>query len=185
MASRRKVMGGLVAVLLPALAGAQAEKEQAKHGGEKPAPQSLSSSLGVAVYPSKGQSASKQQQDEAACLAWGEQQSGVNPLAAAQQSSAAPAPAPSAGGSAGRGAAAGAVGGTAVGVLTGHPARGAAIGATEGAIVGGAHGARKKEQAEQQAQAEKQAEAQKAQQERASFDKAFAACLEGRGYTVK
>jgi len=39
--------------------------------------QSLSSSLGVVTYPSKGQSAQQQSKDEGECYAWAKQQTGL------------------------------------------------------------------------------------------------------------
>ena len=77
-------------------------------------------------------------------------------------------------GTSARGAAAGA----AVGAITGSAGKGAAIGATLGAF----GGARRRGAA--QAGAEQQAQQQQAAMIN-SFKKAFAACLEGKGYTVK
>lgn len=182
MVSRREVLGGFVGLLL--LAGApvlaQAPAPSSSKAAEQPAAGSLSSSLGLAVYPSKGQSASKQQKDETECYSWAQQQSGVNPLQAVAAGNA-PAPAPAPGGGAVSGAAKGAVGGAAVGIITGHPGRAAAAGATGGAVVGGTNKA-KREAAAQQQQA---AQVQASQQQLASFNKAFGACLDGRGYSVK
>ena len=45
--------------------------------------QSLSSSLGVVAYPSKGQSAGQQNKDEGECFAWAKQQTGIDPMATA------------------------------------------------------------------------------------------------------
>jgi hypothetical protein len=118
------------------------------------------------VYPGKGQSPQQQQQDMAQCQGWAMQQSGVNPGAP---------PPPSGGqgqvaGTAARGAAVGAVGGA----IGGNAGKGAAIGAATGALVGGMR--RRDER--------RTAEAQQAQAADA-YSRAYAACLEGRGYTVK
>ena len=118
------------------------------------------------VYPAKGQSAAQQGKDGAECEAWARSQTGVDPAA----------PPPSAGagqharGTAG-GAARGAAGGAALGAIAGDAGKGAAA----GAVVGGVRGRRGSKQA-QQAQA---------QDSRSAYDRAFAACMEGRGYTVK
>ena len=118
------------------------------------------------VYPTKGQSPQQQQQDQAQCQGWAMQQSGVNPGA----------PPPPSGGEgqvvrgAGRGAAVGAVGGA----IGGNAGKGAAIGATTGALIGGMR----------RADQRRAAEASQAQASDA-FNRAYAACLEGRGYTVK
>ena len=127
------------------------------------------------VYPAKGQSPDRQKKDEAECYTWAVQQSGVDP-AKPQAAAAPPAQAPVTGsGARARGAATGA----AVGAITGNDAGDAA---KVGAVVG----------ASAQRQANRRASAQQQQQAaaqsstgQASFQKARAACLEGRGYTVK
>lgn len=47
------------------------------------AQQSLSSSLGLVPYPSKGQSAEQQGKDEGECYGWAKQQTGIDPTAVA------------------------------------------------------------------------------------------------------
>ena len=130
------------------------------------------------VYPAKGQSPDQQKKDEAECQQWAVNQTGVDPSRPAPQA-AAPAP-PT----------------TATGVTPGAGARGAARGAIVGEIAGGEAGAgaaagaaaaraqsRRQNAAQQQQAAQQQKQAQSSQQ--ASYAKARAACLEGRGYTVK
>jgi hypothetical protein len=137
--------------------------------------QSLSSSLGVVMYPSKGQSGTQQNKDEGECFAWAKQQTGIDPFAVVS------APTQQSGPAAGerlRGAAGGAAGGAAIGAIAGSAGKGAAIGALAGTMLGG-HRARKNKAAQQQ-QAE-QAKAGALQQ----FNKAFGVCMEGRGYAVK
>ncbi len=139
--------------------------------------QSISSSLGVVPYPSKGQSASKQNKDEGECYAWAKQRTGIDPMAVA---SAPPPPSGSTvgGGERVRGAARGAAGGAAIGAIAGDAGKGAGIGAVVGTMPGGRQ-ARQNQQAQQQeAQAAKGAAIQQ-------FNKAFGACMEGKGYTVK
>jgi hypothetical protein len=145
--------------------------------GEYASAQSISASLGVAPYPSKGQSAQQQNKDEGECYAWAKQQTGIDPVAAA--SAPAPAPGPATGGGERvRGAARGAAGGAAIGAIAGDTGKGAAIGAVAGTMSGGRQARQNK--AAQQQQAE-QAKAGSVQQ----FNKAFGACMEGRGYSVK
>jgi hypothetical protein len=118
------------------------------------------------VYPQKGQSKELQSKDETECRAWAKEQSGVNPEAA-------PTPAQlgrHARGAAG-GAARGAAGGAAVGAIAGDAGKGAAA----GAVVGGIAGRRRSKVAQQAGQAEASN----------SFLRAFAACMEARGYSVK
>jgi hypothetical protein len=121
--------------------------------------------LGQYVYPGRGQTPQQQQQDQNECGAWAMQQAG-NPAAMP------PPPGPSGQivRGAGRGAAIGAVGGA----IGGNAGKGAAIGAASGALVGGF---RRMDQ--QQAYAQAQANSS------AAYGRAYSACLEGRGYTVK
>jgi hypothetical protein len=123
------------------------------------------------VYPAKGQGAPQQEKDEGECYAWAKKKTGIDPT----KVSAAPAPAGPAVGGGER--VAGAVGGAVVGGLIGDSS-GAAAGAAVGMMAGGAK-ARQKQKAEQQA-----AQAQ-VQGTLDTFNRAYGACLEGRGYTVK
>jgi hypothetical protein len=132
----------------------------------------------VYVYPQKGQTKDQQEKDEFACHKWAKEQTGFDPTAApAPSGGAAPAPKGGAVRGAARGAALGAVGGA----IAGDAGKGAAIGAG----VGGAGGAiRQRGQARQREQA-RQAEAASQGAQQGEYQRAFAACMEGRGYTVK
>jgi hypothetical protein len=131
----------------------------------------------VIFYPAKGQSDAQQQKDEGECQAWAKQKTGINPAAVA----AAPAP-PSGpavgGGERVGGAARGAAGGAAIGAIAGNAGKGAGIGAVAGVMQGGR--AARQSRAQQQEQA-----AQAKASQLATFDKAVAACMEGRGYVAK
>ena len=139
--------------------------------------QSLSSSLGVVAYPSKGQSAQQQSKDEGECFAWAKQQTGIDPVAVASAPTQQPGPA-AGGGERVRGAARGAAGGAAIGAIAGDTGKGAGIGAVAGTMAGGRQARKNKEAKQQQAE---QAKAGTLQQ----FNKAFGVCMEGRGYAVK
>lgn len=133
------------------------------------------------VYPAKGQSPEQQQKDQAECNAWAQQTTGVNPAALAQQSASQPAPSGPQGERV-RGAARGAVGGAVIGEIVDDDAgKGAAVGAVAGTMAGGAR-QRRKAEAQQQQQQQTQ---QQTQQALATYNRAVAACLEGRGYTIK
>lgn len=155
------------------------------------APATLSSSLGVWVFPAKNQSATTQSNDEAACFGWAKGQTGIDPMAITPQTSApaASAQAPSAGGTVAKGAVGGALLGTAVGAIAGNAGKGAAIGAGVGLLGGAAKNAGNQQQAEAQnaqAQAATQQQAQASiAQQKATYNKAFSACMEAKGYTVK
>lgn len=120
----------------------------------------------VYVYPEKGQTSDLQAKDTAECRTWATQQSGVNPSA----------PPPASGvGSHAAGTVGGAARGAAVGAAVGAIAGDAGKGAAAGAVVGGVGGRRG-------------SKAAKAQQQAAttdSFNRAFGACMSGRGYSVK
>lgn len=157
--------------------------------------QSLSTSLGMVVFPAKGQTAQQQSQDEGECYAWSKGQTGVDPMAPPPAASPPPQQAAStsgsrAGGERLRGAARGAAAGAVIGEVAGDDAgEGAAIGATAGVLKGGAESRKKKAQAEEDAAAaakQQTTEQQAAQQQKLDlFKKGFSACLESKGYTVK
>ncbi len=129
------------------------------------------------VYPSKGQSAEQQRRDEADCHQWAYQHTGIDP---ARSAAAAPATT-GGGGSVLRGAARGAAVGALGGAIAGDAGKGAAIGAAAGGLMGGM---RRRRRAMQQQQYQQQQAAMQ-QQQVAEFDRAFGACLAGRGYTVR
>jgi len=139
----------------------------------------ISNGLKLVVFPAKNQSKQQQKKDEFDCYLWAMEQSGIDPLnlpktEAAVQSG------PT--GGAVKGAAGGALAGAAIGAIAGDAGKGAAI----GAAAGGMRGVRKGQQ--QQAQQNQQAQAGAAATDQAkvdSYKKAFSACIEGKGYTVK
>jgi YMGG-like Gly-zipper len=138
------------------------------------------------IYAQKGQSAEQQEADEFECLKWAKQQSGFDPMNAASTTTTATGQPPqvSEGGTvkgAARGAAVGAIGGA----IAGDAGKGAAIGAGTGAAVG----TMRRRDAERRQATEQQQRQQQARSSssaaHASFNRAYTACMEGRGYTVK
>ena len=130
------------------------------------------------VYPAKGQSPEKQKKDESACHTWAVKQSKYDPANPPKPAQTAQAPTTASGTTPGagvRGAARGAV----VGEAVGGDAR---SGAAAGAVAARSQSRRQNAAAGQQQQ---QAAAQQDQAGMANYQKARAACLEGRGYTVK
>jgi OmpA family protein len=131
----------------------------------------------VFVYPKPGQSQESFESDQYACHNWATQQTGYNPAGPPQ---AAAAPPPQQGGAvrgAARGAAVGAVGGA----IAGDAGKGAAVGAGVGAVSG-----RMRQNANNRASADASQQAQAQQQAGyANYEKAYGACLSGRGYSVK
>ena len=136
------------------------------------------------VYPQKGQSAEQQQKDEYECQSWAVQQTGYDPMAAAQTAPASSAPANTGAqpGSGLRGAAKGAMVGGVIGAIDDDAGKGAGIGAAAGAVAGRSQSRRQQASAQQQTQ--QQAAAQQQGQQDA-YLRAKATCLEAKGYSVK
>ena len=140
----------------------------------------LGKSLGLYVFPSKGQNQKTQDADEYACYKWAVQQTGVDPMNPPKVEAQPTAKGPD--GSAILGAAGGAAAGAAIGAITGDAGEGAAVGAVVGALRG------RRARMVRQAVAEHNAQQKASAQQKAlidNFKKAFTACLEGKGYTVK
>ena len=135
------------------------------------------------VYPSGGQSDDQMAKDKFECQRWATGQSGFDPLATPRASTPPPAAEQPVGG-VGSGAVVGAAGGALIGALTGNTRRGAAIGAGSGALLGGMR--RSDQRAREQAAVAnwEQQEVARMTEERNQFNRAFRACLQGRGYTV-
>jgi hypothetical protein len=149
------------------------------------AQKSLAATLGIYVFPSQGQSASQQSQDEAACYKWAVSNTGVDPFAASQQNqqqqAQAQATAQSGQGQGARGAARGAAAGALIGGIAGDAGTGAAVGAATGFVAGRARKRHAEDQAAQQSAASSHATAQQMD----AFKKAFGACMEGKKYITK
>jgi hypothetical protein len=188
----------------PAAAPAASAQPAAPAGPTKPVPSfSAAQKVGVYVFPAKNQTHDQQLIDESECYDLAQQQSGVNPdtpppqppssaeIQAAQAQGAESAE--QAKGGRARGAAKGAAGGAVVGAIAGDAGKGAAIGATVGTVRGGrqqrqANAASKEAGASQAgAQVQNQYQQQKAayDQQMGSYKRAFSACVDSRGYSVK
>jgi hypothetical protein len=128
------------------------------------------------VYPAKGQTAQQQQADQGECHVWAVDNTGVDP--ARMASSPAPQAASEPQGERLRGAARGALGGAAIGAIAGDAGKGAGVGAVVGTMAGG------RQQRQNQAAAQRQAQSSRNSQID-TYYRAYGACLEGRGYTVK
>jgi hypothetical protein len=135
------------------------------------------------IYPARGQSPQQEQFDKGQCYSWAVQQTGFDP--ANPQVYTPPPPPPGAppvgmlGGAAG-GAALGAVGGA----IGGDAGEGAAIGAGVGALFGLMRRAQWAEEQRQQQQRYQAQQQNALAQGHAAYNRAFATCMTGRGYTV-
>jgi len=128
------------------------------------------------IYASKGQTQEQQDRDKYECNQWAVGQSGFDPSNPSLTSTSSQQARGRPGGGAARGAAVGAVGGA----IEGDPGARAASGAARGGVFGAIRRRRERNEAEQE-------------QERAqagsvsgleSYNRAFAACMQGRGYAV-
>jgi len=126
------------------------------------------------VFPAQGQSAEQQEKDKFECYSWAKQQSGFDPMS---KSDTATAQAQTKSGGAAKGALAGAAAGAIFGNKSKHTRRSAAA----GAVVGGASQASGNKKSQDAAQQYNNQVAG----DRNGYDRAHAACLEGKGYTIK
>lgn len=138
------------------------------------------------VYPAKGQSEKQTEKDKYECYSWAKKQTGFDPMATPTATRAAP-PSSNASttGGAVKGGAVGALGGLAIGALAGNSKKGALIGGGSGALIGGvkSHNEQKRSKQAQQQWANEQAN--NYARNRHEYNRAYGACLEGRGYSVK
>ena len=189
-----------IVVLFPIFASAQDQPATTTPPSASPA-----KSIGMFAYPKNKQSPEQQLTDENECYASAKQNSGVDPQApapaapsaqdqqAAQKEAAQQAGKDVPKGGAVKGSAKGAAGGAAVGAIAGDAGTGAAVGATVGTVRGGRQqrkaNAAAKDQAAAQggAQVQQQYQSQKAayDQQMNTFKRAFSACMDARGYSVK
>jgi hypothetical protein len=122
------------------------------------------------IYPAKGQSVQQQQKGEGECYSWAKAHTGIDPAAGTT------AAVPQEQGGGVRGAVGGAAGGAIIAGMAGGNVGGSAA---AGALIGGIVGHARQERRNQEAQVNAQAGTTQ------TFQRAFAACLEGRGYTVR
>jgi hypothetical protein len=129
------------------------------------------------VYPGKGQTAEETSRDKFECHEWAKQQTGIDPMRVA--TAVEPRQVEKRGGTF-RGAARGATLGVIGGAIGGNAGKGAAIGAGVGAMAGTMR--RRQSNREQMGAYEEANQHRKALME--TFNRAYRACLEGRGYSV-
>ncbi len=129
------------------------------------------------VYPSKGQSDQQMEKDKYQCYDWAKDQTGYDPMNPPTISSYSSASQGSVVGGAARGAATGAI----IGAIAGDAGKGAAIGAGVGGMTRGIRNRSVRNEQEQIAQQQ----AARIAQMRSEYNRAYAVCLEGRGYSVR
>ncbi len=131
------------------------------------------------VFPNAGQSQEQQDQDKFTCYTWAKDQSGFDPMAPPTASEPPPQEEAPKGG-AGRGLVRGAAIG---GIVDGSD--GAKKGAAAGALIGGMR--RQDQKRQEEAERERWEAEQQAMyaENRNRYNRAYAACLEGKDYTVR
>ncbi len=130
------------------------------------------------IYPSGGQSQEQLEQDKYECYTWAKQNSGFDPMQ--------PPPSTTQVVEQRRGGVVkGALGGAALGAIIGDSSKSTGRGAAAGALIGGVRQSSQNRRSQEAAQQRAQQQANAYSAERASYDRAYAACLEGRDYTVK
>lgn len=159
-------------------------------------PAEILAEMGLFVYPKTEQSKEKQDRDARECLIWAKDQTGIDPntmqpmvsqppqTQQQQQQAQQQAKAPKGGGV--KGAAGGAAAGATIGAIAGDAGKGAAIGATAGAMKGRRTQKHAEKTSKSEAEKQAQAQAKKMNEEtKAALGKAFSACMDARGYSVK
>jgi len=139
-------------------------------------PQDATAQSAPFVYPSQGQTMEEQGRDEGACRIFAQQNTGFNPMQGPAYYRSSSSSGGEMVGGAARGAALGAIGGA----IGGNAAKGAAIGAGVGAAAGLMRKAKKKRKQERK----QQKAIDQYNQQLATYNRAFAACMSGRGYAV-
>ncbi|HEY2796487.1 MAG TPA: glycine zipper domain-containing protein [Thermoanaerobaculia bacterium] len=182
MKTKRKKILVVAAVVAPVLLIALLSNDPSAQAQQK----TLGASIGLAVFPSAGQTQTVQSQDEAACYQWAVKNTGVDPFQAQktanERTASAQQQAANANAGAGVGGAArGAAGGALIGGIAGDAGKGAAIGAAAGFVGGRMRKRHNEAQAEEYTQNVQNATAAQID----TFKKAFSACLESKKYIVK
>lgn len=191
-----------MAVCLGSLAAAQQSATSPPQGAPGSA-LSPAQSIDLFAFPKNGQSRDQQLKDESECYGLARERTELDPqkpaptglteeqVQAAQKKAAENAKQVK--GARAAGAARGAAGGTAIGAITGNTSKGAAVGAVAGTMKGGKTQRAANTQAQQKAAAEAKSKLEKEQEQEMqahkegqdTFQRAFSACMDARGYSVK
>ena len=137
---------------------------------------------GMAV-PAKGQSQDQMEKDKFSCYQWARNETGFDPMKQPTASSPPPQQQARSGGAA-KGAAVGAGAGAIV-KRSGSRSRGAATGAVVGGVLGGARQSRRNQKDQQAMQQWEQEQASQYAAQRNTYNRAYSACMESKGYTVR
>ena len=186
--------------------GSQGSAQQDTSALAQPAPAlawSPAQSIGMFAFPKNVQNSDQQLKDESECYGMAKQHTGLDPqtpapagptaeqVQAAQRQAAANAE--QIRGARVAGAARGAAGGAAIGAIAGNAGKGAGAGAVAGTMRGGTAQHAANAQAQQKAAAQAKAKLEKEHEQemlahkegRDTFLRAFSACMDARGYSVR
>jgi hypothetical protein len=139
------------------------------------------------VYPAEGQSEDQMEKDKFECYTWSRDKTGFDPMKTPTTQTGPPAKEKEVWG-AGKTAVAGGAGGAIVGGAMGGRKgllTGGLIGAAGGAAVGAGRRSSQRNREEQKRKEWEQREANNYARARNEYNRAFGACMEGRGYSVK
>jgi hypothetical protein len=132
------------------------------------------------IYPAKDQSAEQMEKDKYECYSGAKNDTGFDPMAVPRATTSAPKGEKKKGGAL-KGAAAGAVAGKVLGSSSKTTKRSAAA----GGLIGGVSQSSKNSKTEQKQKDWEQKKSANYANNRNNYNRAYSACLEGRGYTVK
>lgn len=131
------------------------------------------------VFPAKGQSDEAMEKDKFSCYGWAKDQTGFDPMKTPTTSTPPPSQAKKSGGIIKGGA-----GGAILGGIIGGSS-GAKTGAVAGGLIGGVRQGSSNRATDRNTEQWKQQEASDYSNNRDQYNRAYSACLEGKGYTVK
>ena len=139
------------------------------------------------VYPAKGQSEDQIEKDKYQCYSWAKNQTGFDPMKTPTTTSGPPSKEKEVWGAGKSGVAGGATGAVVGGLAKGRKGavRGGLIGAGTGALIGGVRSSNQRQREAQKRQEWEQKETNNYVRSRNEYNRAFGACMEGRGYSVK
>ncbi len=132
------------------------------------------------IFPNADQAPEQQEQDKFACYSWAKDQSDFDPMAPPTATEAPPQEGAKKGG-VGRGL----VRGAAIGQIVGGDSDSTRRGAAAGAVIGGMRRQDQKRKEQQQRQQWEQEQQRIYAENRNRYNRAYAACLEGKNYTVR
>lgn len=132
------------------------------------------------IFPAKGQSNEVMEQDKFSCYGWAKGQTGFDPMRAPTTTTPSPSQAKKSGG-----IVRGGLGGAALGAIIGDSSKSAKRGMAAGALIGGVRQRSSNNTNEQKTAEWEQREASNYANNRNQYNRAYSACLEGKGYTVR